>query len=181
MYSVLSICVKPIARSSSTLRSTSASVLKSGMSGTLPLIFSSGTSFMSSASRSLTTGSAEAVHILDIDYPLVDMGRQCLYGIGGAAQRAFYREPPVAGAERDEGCDESVLRHGLAATEADASARGLEVDIVHLHHLVEFQWRDPVYSGRQGVGVTAVAVAAHIVVAAVVEAIPALQRLRPGW
>lgn len=47
MYSVLSICVKPIARSSSTLRSTSASVLKSGMSGTLTLIFSSGTSFMS--------------------------------------------------------------------------------------------------------------------------------------
>ena len=59
---------------------------------------------------------------------------------------------------------------------ADASARGLEVDIVHLHHLVEFQWRDPVYSGRQGVAVVAVAVAAHIVVAAVVEAIPALQR-----
>lgn len=52
----------------------------------------------------------------------------------------------------------------------------LEVDIVHLHHLVEFQWRDPVYAGRQGVGVAAVAVAAHIVVAAVVEAIPALQR-----
>lgn len=59
MYSVLSICVKPIARSSSTLRSTSVSVLKSGMSGTLTLIFYSGTSFMSSASRSLTTGSAE--------------------------------------------------------------------------------------------------------------------------
>ena len=104
------------------------------------------------------------------------MGRQCLYGIGGAAQRAFYREPPVAGTERDEGCDERVLRRGLAATEADASARGLEVDIVHLHHLVEFQWRDPVYAGRQGVAVAAVAVAAHIVVAAVVEAIPALQR-----
>ena len=34
----------------------------------------------------------------------------------------------------------------------------------------------PVYAGRQGVGVAAVAVAAHIVVAAVVEAIPALQR-----
>ena len=63
---------------------------------------------------------------------------------------------------------------GMKAVMNACSARGLDVDIVHLHHLVEFQWRDPVYAGRQGVAVAAVAVAAHIVVAAVVEAIPAL-------
>lgn len=95
-------------------------------------------------------GVARGIGIVDVRIALLDVDDEVADHLGGASdgfrrhlQRCLRREVPALAANRLELGEEVHPQQRLAAAEADAAARGDEVEVVHPHVVVQLLRRKP--------------------------------------
>ena len=78
------------------------------------------------------------IHILNIDYPIVNNGQQAEYMLTGAIQGGLYRQFPPISTKISECLDEAAIQSRLPSTKTHPTTRRTKIQIVYANLFVEF-------------------------------------------
>ena len=78
------------------------------------------------------------IHILNIDYPIVNNGQQAEYMLTDAIKGGFYSQFPRISTKISERLDEATIQSWLPSTKTHSTTRRTKIQIVYTNLFIEF-------------------------------------------